>query len=49
MTDEEKEEVKKMIKQAVDESTLRLRQEIVNARRELVDKIQALENKLNGS
>ncbi len=48
MTDEEKEEVKKMIKQAVDESTLRLRQKIVNARHELVDRIQALENKRNG-
>ncbi len=46
MTDHEKEEVQKMIKQAVDEAILQLRGEIVKARRELGHQIQVLETKL---
>ena len=48
MTEEDRNEVKKMIKVAVDSATLELRQEIVNARRALEDKVQAIENKRNG-
>jgi hypothetical protein len=46
MTEKEKAEINKMIKQAVDEAILQIRQEIVNARRTMDEKVQDLEKRL---